>query len=313
MFVISSHSMNLYRQLETVNFDNFTVVTIGNFDGLHIGHKKIIDKVVDLSNKYNFEPVLFTFNNHPLKFFGADIELIMPEEKKIEMIFNLGIRHIISVDFTKDVANMDPDLFVREILVKKLNAKYIVVGYDYRFGKKRKGDFQLLNMLSMKYGFTAIKMDKVVIDNATVSSTNIRKLIKDGDIPLANKMLGREFEIEGVVKDGDNLGRLIGYPTANIKYANFVVPKYGVYITKTVIDGVEYPSVTNVGVRPTIKDKDELRVETYILDFDKDIYNKIVTVKFLVYLREELKFETFEDLKRKIDEDVKIAREYFNI
>jgi len=207
---------------------------------------------------------------------------------------------------------MNPELFVREILVKKLNAKYVVVGYDYRFGRKRKGDFELLKMLSLKYGFSAIKIDKVEIENTTVSSSNIRKLIKEGNIPLANKMLGREFEIEGLVKGGDNLGRLIGYPTANIEYGNFIVPKYGVYITKTVIDGIEYPSVTNVGVRPTIKEKDELRVETYILDFDKDIYNKIVSIKFLFYLRGELKFDTFEDLKRKIDEDVKIAREYFN-
>jgi len=304
--------MNLYRHLETIRFENFSVVTIGNFDGLHIGHKKIIDKVVELSKKYNFEPVLFTFNNHPLKYFGTDIELIMPEEKKIDAIFKAGIRHIISVDFTENIANMNPELFVREILVKKLNAKYVVVGYDYRFGRKRKGDFELLKMLSLKYGFSAIKIDKVEIENITVSSSNIRKLIKEGDIPLANKMLGREFEIEGLVKGGDNLGRLIGYPTANIEYGNFIVPKYGVYITKTVIDGIEYPSVTNVGVRPTIKEKDELRVETYILDFDKDIYNKIVSIKFLLYLRGEQKFDTFEDLKRKIDEDVKIAREYFN-
>lgn len=304
--------MNLYRHLEAIRFENFSVVTIGNFDGLHIGHKKIIDKVVELSKKYSFEPVLFTFNNHPLKFFGTNVELIMPEEKKIDAIFKAGIRHIISVDFTENIANMNPELFVREILVKKLNAKYVVVGYDYRFGRKRKGDFELLKMLSLKYGFSAIKIDKVEIENITVSSSNIRKLIKEGDIPLANKMLGREFEIEGLVKGGDNLGRLIGYPTANIEYGNFIVPKYGVYITKTVVDGIEYPSVTNVGVRPTIKEKDELRVETYILDFDKDIYNKIVSIKFLLYLRGELKFDTFEDLKRKIDEDVKIAREYFN-
>jgi riboflavin kinase/FMN adenylyltransferase len=304
--------MNLYRHLETVRFENFSVVTIGNFDGLHIGHKKIIDKVVELSKKYSFEPVLFTFNNHPLKFFGTNVELIMPEEKKIDAIFKSGIRHIISVDFTENIANMNPELFVREILVKKLNAKYVVVGYDYRFGRKRKGDFELLKMLSLKYGFSAIKIDKVEIENTTVSSSNIRKLIKEGNISLANKMLGREFEIEGLVKGGDNLGRLIGYPTANIEYGNFIVPKYGVYITKTVIDGIEYPSVTNVGVRPTIKEKDELRIETYILDFDKDIYSKIVSIKFLFYLRGELKFDTFEDLKRKIDEDVKIAKEYFN-
>jgi len=305
--------MKLYRDLEKFNTTTDTVITIGNFDGVHIGHQKIIGKVVELSNKYNFEPVLFTFNNHPMSHFGADIELIMPESKKIELIFDKGIKHLISIDFTDEFASMPAELFVREILVKKLKGRYIVVGYDYRFGKKRQGDFNLLNMLSSKYGYNAIKIDKVEIDNMTVSSTNIRRLIKEGNIELANKMLGREFEMEGVVTDGDNLGKLIGYPTANINHNNYIIPKYGVYITKTFIEQQEYPSLTNVGIRPTIVDKNELRIETYILNFDKDIYGKNVKISFLKYLREEMKFDSFNQLKMKIDEDVKIAKEFFKL
>jgi len=305
--------MKLYRDLETFNTTTDTVITIGNFDGVHIGHQKIIAKVVALSKKYNFDPVLFTFNNHPMSHFGADIELIMPESKKIELIFDKGIKHLISIDFTDEFASMPAELFVREILVKKLKGRYIVVGYDYRFGKKRQGDFNLLNMLSSKYGYNAIKIDKVEIDNMTVSSTNIRRLIKEGNIELANKMLGREFDMEGVVTDGDNLGKLIGYPTANINYNNYIIPKYGVYITKTFIGQQEYPSLTNVGIRPTIVDKNELRIETYILNFDKDIYGKNVKISFLKYLREEMKFDSFNQLKMKIDEDVKIAKEFFKL
>ncbi|MBZ4671881.1 MAG: ribF [Deferribacteraceae bacterium] len=305
--------MKLYRDLENFNTTADTVITIGNFDGVHIGHQKIIGKVVELSKKYNFEPVLFTFNNHPMSHFGADIELIMPESKKIQLIFEKGIKHLISIDFTDEFASMPAELFVRELLVKKLKARYIVVGYDYRFGKKRQGDFNLLNMLSAKYGYTAIKIDKVEIDNMTVSSTNIRRLIKEGDIEIANKMLGREFDMEGVVTDGDNLGKLIGYPTANINHNNYIIPKYGVYITKTYIGEQEYPSLTNVGIRPTIVDKNELRIETYILNFDKDIYGKNVKISFLKYLREEMKFGSFSQLKLKIDEDVKIAKEFFKI
>jgi len=305
--------MKLYRDLETFNTTTDTVITIGNFDGVHIGHQKIIAKVVTLSKKYNFDPVLFTFNNHPMSHFGADIELIMPESKKIELIFDKGIKHLISIDFTDEFASMPAELFVREILVKKLKGRYIVVGYDYRFGKKRQGDFNLLNMLSSKYGYNAIKIDKVEIDNMTVSSTNIRRLIKEGNIELANKMLGREFDMEGVVTDGDNLGKLIGYPTANINYNNYIIPKYGVYITKTFIGQQEYPSLTNVGIRPTIVDKNELRIETYILNFDKDIYGKNVKISFLKYLREEMKFDSFNQLKMKIDEDVKIAKEFFKL
>lgn len=305
--------MKLYRDLENFNTTADTVITIGNFDGVHIGHQKIIGKVVELSKKYNFEPVLFTFNNHPMSHFGADIELIMPESKKIQLIFEKGIKHLISIDFTDEFASMPAELFVREILVKKLKARYIVVGYDYRFGKKRQGDFNLLHMLSAKYGYSAIKIDKVEIDNITVSSTNIRKLIKEGNIELANKMLGREFDMEGVVTDGDNLGKLIGYPTANINHNNYIIPKYGVYITKTYIGEQEYPSLTNVGIRPTIVDKNELRIETYILNFDKDIYGKNVKISFLKYLREEMKFDSFNQLKMKIDEDVKIAKEFFKL
>ncbi|MBZ4644289.1 MAG: riboflavin kinase / adenylyltransferase [Deferribacteres bacterium] len=305
--------MKVYKNLEQFDIQKDTVVTIGNFDGCHIGHRKIISRVVELSKKYNFEPVLFTFNNHPMKHFGANIELIMSDEKKAEVIFSLGIKHLISVDFTDEFANMSAELFAREILSKKLNARYVVVGYDYRFGKKRQGDFELLKMLSSKLGFNAIKIDKVEIDNITVSSTNIRKLIKNGDIELANKMLGREFEMSGIVTDGDNLGRLIGYPTANISFDNYIIPKYGVYITKTVVGEKKYPSLTNVGIRPTIKDSNELRIETYILDFDSDIYGKKIDICFLKYLREEMKFETFDELKKKIDEDVRKAKDFFKI
>lgn len=305
--------MNLYRDIEKFNPTTDTVITIGNFDGVHIGHQKIIDKVVELSKKYNFEPILFTFNNHPMNYFGVDIELIISEKKKIELIFERGIKHLISIDFTDEFANLPAELFVRELLVKKLKSRYIVVGYDYRFGKKRQGDFNLLNMLSSKYGYTAIKIDKVVIDKLTVSSTNIRKLIKEGNIELANKMLGREFEMEGVVTDGDNLGKLIGYPTANINYKNYIVPKNGVYITKTFVGQDEYPSLTNVGIRPTIVDKNELRIETYILNFNRDIYGQNVKISFLKYLREEMKFDSFNKLKLRIDEDVNIAKEYFKI
>lgn len=305
--------MNLYRDIEKFNTTTDTVITIGNFDGVHIGHQKIIDKVVELSKKYNFESILFTFNNHPMNYFGVDIELIMSEKKKIELIFERGIKHLISIDFTDEFANLPAELFIRELLVKKLKSRYIVVGYDYRFGKKRQGDFNLLNMLSSKYGYTAIKIDKVVIDKLTVSSTNIRKLIKEGNIELANKMLGREFEMEGVVTEGDNLGKLIGYPTANINYKNYIVPKYGVYITKTFVGQDEYPSLTNVGIRPTIVDKNEVRIETYILNFNRDIYGQNVKISFLKYLREEMKFDSFNKLKLRIDEDVNIAKEYFKI
>lgn len=303
--------MEIYENLNTFSEKNRTVVTLGNFDGVHIGHKKIIGKVVELSKKYSLPSVVFTFKNHPMNFFGAKIDIIFPESKKISAFEELGVDYLLNLDFDEKFANMNPEVFIREFLSKKLKASYIVVGYDYRFGKKRQGDFELLNLFGSKYGYTPLKIEKVEIDNITVSSTNIRNYLKEGQLCIANRMLGRCFEIEGQVKEGDSIGRLLGYPTANIDFSNYIIPKYGVYITKTVVDGKQYPSLTNVGVRPTIKQNGELKVETYLLDFDRNIYSQQISVKFIKYLRMEMSFPSFDELKAKIDEDIKIAREYF--
>lgn len=303
--------MKVFENLNSFCEQNRTVVTLGNFDGVHIGHKKIIGKVVELAKKYSLPSVVFTFKNHPMKFFGAEVDIIFPESKKISVLENLGVDYLLNLDFDEKFANMNPEVFIREFLSKKLKASYIVVGYDYRFGKKRQGDFELLKIFCSKYGYTPIKIDKVEIDGVTVSSTNIRNFLKNGELQIANRMLGRYFEMEGRVNVGDKIGRLIGYPTANIDFSNYIIPKYGVYITKTVVENVEYPSLTNVGIRPTIKQNGELKVETYILDFNKDLYDQKIFIKFIKYLRGEMHFSTFEGLKSKIDEDVSIARSYF--
>ena len=271
----------------------------------------IVYEDLDISKKYLLPSVVFTFKNHPMRFFGAKIDIIFPESKKISAFEELGVDYLLNLDFDEKFANMDSEVFVREFLSKKLKASYIVVGYDYRFGKKRQGDFDLLNLFGPKYGYTPLKIEKVEIDGLTVSSTNIRNFLKNGELSIANRMLGKHFEMEGKVKEGDGIGKLLGYPTANVDFGNYIIPKYGVYITKTSVQGEEYPSLTNVGVRPTIKQNGELKVETYLLDFDRDIYGQQISVKFLKYLRGEMNFSSFDQLRAKIDEDVKIAREYF--
>lgn len=295
--------MDIIKGIERFNLDYFTATTIGNFDGVHIGHSRIIEKVVSLSKEYNLRSVVITFDPHPVRFFGQEIQLLTDLEKKNEILGEMGVDYHLIMDFNKDLMTMDPEVFVREILTKKLKTRFLVVGYDYKFGARRKGDFELLKLLSTKYGYTAFKYDKVVIDGLTVSSSNIRRLLQEGNLKLSNKMLGRFYSVVGKVAKGDGIGRLLGYPTTNIKLKDFLIPKNGIYATFLKVAGIMHKSVTNVGIRPTIPGKNELRVETYIFDFQKDIYDEKVELYFVEYIREEKRFDNFEDLKKQIAED----------
>ncbi|MGA1861940.1 bifunctional riboflavin kinase/FAD synthetase [Deferribacter thermophilus] len=286
-----------------------TVITIGNFDGVHIGHQTIIKKVLTLAKEFNLKSGVVTFSPHPIKFFNKNIKLIMTERKKIEIFEKMGVDYYFNLAFNESIANMDPEIFIREFLVKSLKANFIVVGYDYRFGRKRKGDYELLKMLETKYGFTAFKIPPVKVDDIIVSSSNIRKLLQKGDIELANKMLGRAFSIEGKVVKGDGYGRLLGYPTANLAVENELIPANGIYATKCILNGKIYNSVTNIGIRPTLVNKNEIRVETHIFDFKKDIYNEFIELEFYNYLREEKKFDNINDLIEQIKKDCEKAKE----
>ncbi len=295
--------MDIIKGIEQFNLDDFTATTIGNFDGVHIGHSRIIEKVVSLAKEHKIRSVVITFDPHPVRFFGQEIQLLTDLDKKNEILEGMGVDYHLVMNFNKELMTMNPEVFVREIIAKKLKTKFLVVGYDYKFGARRKGDFDLLKLLSPKYGYTAFKYDKVVLDGLTVSSSNIRKLLQEGDLKLANKMLGRYYSVVGKVAKGDGIGRLLGYPTANIKINDFLIPKNGIYATFIKIEGVLYQSVTNVGIRPTIPGKNELRIETFIFDFNEDIYDRKVELFFVEYIREEKKFDNFEDLKKRISED----------
>ncbi|MEF3255747.1 MAG: bifunctional riboflavin kinase/FAD synthetase [Deferribacterales bacterium] len=301
--------MKFIDGVENFDINCETSLTIGNFDGIHIGHAKIIDTTVAIARDEGLSSVVITFDPHPSRVFGHDIQLLMSLNKKNEILSNMGVDYHILIKFNKEIMNMDPEVFVRELLIKKLNAKFIVVGYDYRFGARRKGDFELLKTLSRRYNYTALKIDKIVIDDMTVSSSNIRKLLLNGNLLHANRMLGRYYLVEGEVERGDGLGRLLKFPTANIKVFDYLIPKYGVYATLLKVDDMIYKSVTNVGIRPTIPGSNELRVESYIFDFDGNIYGKKVELFFVDYLREEMKFNDFELLKKQIEKDCIVARE----
>jgi len=305
--------VKIYETIQPVNED--TAITLGTFDGLHIGHVKIIKQLVKDAKERNLKSVVYTFKNHPLSL-NHSIETpstIFKLDYKKEILEKLGVDILIFLTFDDDQKNIEPNYFIEEILVKKLRMKHLVVGYDYHFGKKAKGNTELLIKSSRKYHYSYDIVDPIKKDYVRVSSTLIRKLLANGKIKDANYYLGRPYSLEGKVIDGEKIGRKIGYPTANLELDNnFAILKPGVYITKTLLDGEFYYSVTNVGFNPTLK-QSEFSVETYILDFDQSIYGKHIRVDFYKKIRDELKFKDVEELKEYIRWDVYNTKKFFNL
>lgn len=303
--------MQVYNNLSEYNQNFSTVVTVGNFDGIHVGHKKILEKVNSLAGQYGFKSVVFTFEPHPMKYFGADIPRILTSSQKQNILNEIGVDFLFQIEFSERFAQMSPEVFVREVLVKKLNARFIIVGYDYKFGKRRKGDFRLLQFLSQHYGYTPFKVDRVEVNGEVVSSTNIRKFLQEGKIKKANEMLGRYFSLEGTVVEGSKIGRLLGYPTANILVNNELLPKFGVYVSRLSLNGKKYDSVANIGVRPTLNEKaKDVKVEAFIFGFSDDLYGNEVELELLEYLRPEARLDSFEELKNVIKEDCEAAQKF---
>ena len=305
--------MKIYETIQPLNED--TAITLGTFDGLHIGHVKIIKQLVKDAKERNLKSVVYTFKNHPLSL-NESIETpstIFKLDYKTKILEKLGVDILIFLTFDDNQKNIEPSHFIEEVLVKELRMKHLVVGYDYHFGKKAKGNTELLIKSSRKYHYSYDIVDPIKKDYVRVSSTLIRKLLANGKIKDANYYLGRPYSLEGKVIDGEKIGRKIGYPTANLELDNnFAILKPGVYITKTLLDGEFYYSVTNVGFNPTLKQSD-FSVETYILNFDQSIYGQHIRVDFYEKIRDELKFKNVEELKEYIRWDVYNTKKFFNL
>jgi riboflavin kinase/FMN adenylyltransferase len=295
--------MNIIKDIINLHFTSPLSVCIGNFDGIHLAHRKVLEKTVEIAKKNKNSSAVITFNPHPLKFFSQDIKLLITEQKKYQLIENTGIENLIVISFNENIAKMSPEFFVEEILVKKLNTKYLCVGYNFKFGYRNKGDIALLQLLSKKYQYELYVLDKILIEGILVSSTNIRKLILDGNIELANKLLGYFYCLEGIVTRGQNLGKLLGFPTANISIQNELVPKFGVYASRVKYNGKYYPSVTNIGIKPTIQKNGNIYIETHIINFNQNIYDSFIELELVSYIREEKKFDSLNALidQMKID------------
>ena len=283
------------------------VLTIGTFDGVHQGHKAILQKVAEHASAVNGESVLITFDPHPRKllFPHQPLGIITPLAQKLQLIADAGIQHIVVVPFTKEFSQFSAREYIEEFLVKRFHPYSIVIGYDHRFGHDRKGDLSLLEQYATQYNYELLEIPAQLIEDAAVSSTKIRHAINKGDMEYVNHMLGRNYSLTGIVVQGNQLGRTLGYPTANLQPsdAEQIIPGIGIYAIYAIHDGIQYNAMLSIGYNPTVTDKKELRIEANIFDFDKDIYDQPLTIEFIKRLRGEEKFASLDALKDQLHKD----------
>lgn len=287
-------------------------LAIGVFDGVHLGHQAVISTSAEHAGAVNGTPVVVTFDPHPEKILRPDKapHLLTATAHKIALIRALGVRHLLIIPFDKDFAATEPEVFVRQLVEHAKPLREICVGHEWSFGRKRRGNLGLLTKLGEEFDFNVVGIPPVSIDGEIVSSTTIRSAVEAGDFRKAATMLGREYTILGTVVHGDDLGKKIGFPTANLSAHSEQFPPNGVYFAEAKLSGVVHPGVVNLGHRPTMSSgKSDRTLEVYLLNFDSDIYGKDLELRFVRYLRPEKKFENVEALVRQIERDVQQARE----
>ena len=309
-------TLRIFNSINDFTTTKKTIVTLGTFDGVHIGHNAILDKICKVAKHENLESVILTFFPHPRKIVSNnyDIKLLNTIEEKSVLLEKIGIQNFIVHPFDKTFSELSPREFVTQVLVEKLNIQKIIIGHDHKFGKDRAADFNDLINFGKEFGFEVEEISAQQINEVSVSSTKIRNSLLEGNISLANDYLGYPYVLTGNVVKGNQLGRTIGFPTANIQIPEEykLIPKNGVYIvTANVLDQNVF-GMMNIGVKPTLGEN-KLSIEVHLLDFDKDIYNQKIQVNLLERLRDEQKFESFEALKSQIESDKHNTIEYFEI
>lgn len=307
--------MAVYYNIDTLPAFRKAVITIGTFDGVHLGHKTILQEVVKHAREVNGESVLITFEPHPRKvlFPGTSLKLLTPLDEKIELLTAEGIEHIVVAPFTKEFSRLSAGDYISDFLVGYFNPDSIVIGYDHHFGHDRSGNIQLLQQLATQYNYKVYEIPAQLIDEAAVSSTKIRNALTNGDVKDAAHMLGRHFSISGTVITGAQLGRTIGYPTANIQPIDEdqLIPAIGIYAVLVLWQGREYKAMLSIGNNPTVSDTKELHIEANIFDFNADIYGETLKVSFVEKLRDEVKFDSIELLTQQLHKDKEATLKIF--
>jgi riboflavin kinase/FMN adenylyltransferase len=289
------------------------VLALGNFDGLHRGHMKIIERVHRVASERGATAVAMTFDPHPPRVVRPDKAppLLMTKTQRLEALDRAGVDGVAVVRFTPELSRWDPETFARTVLVEWLHVAEVWVGANFLFGHDRTGNFSSLRALGSRYGFRAEKIDPVRYKDFVVSSTRIRRLISEGRVDEAGALLGHPYTIDGTVVEGSHRGRELGFPTANLATGNELIPPHGVYATTVRLDGVIYPSITNVGVRPTFDEEPRTVIETHLLDVERDLYGLTLRLGFVQRLRDERRFESVDLLKAQVGADVQKARSLF--
>ncbi len=303
--------MKIYHTLEDFTKLNYGIVTSGTFDGVHLGHQKIINRLKEIAKKNEGETVVITFWPHPRLILRPDepfMQLLNTFEEKAELLRQQGIDHLIRIPFTKEFSQISSQEFISKILVETIGTKKLVIGYDHRFGKNREGSFEQLSINGPTYGFEVEEIPRQDVDNMGVSSTRIRKALGEGDIDTANHFLGRPYSLSGRVIKGDKLGRVLGFPTANIDLDSHdkLVPAEGIYAVGVIHEKKNYGGMLYIGTRPTV-DGTKRSIEVNIFNFDKEIYGETLHVSFLKLLRADSKFEDLESLKNQLQIDKESA------
>jgi len=307
--------MNIHHSLDSIHHLQNAVVTSGTFDGVHIGHQKILNRLKEISFQSGGESVVLTFWPHPrlvVSDDSQDLQLLSTIDEKIELFDQLGIQHLVIIPFTRAFSELTSEEFIQQVLVKKIGTKKLVIGYDHRFGRNREGSFEFLKNNCAEYGFEVEEIPRQDIEDLAISSTRIRQALLSGQVGVAKGLLGRSYALSGTVVKGKQLGRTIGFPTANLHLHESykLVPCNGVYVINAHYQGDVFPAMLNIGVRPTV-DGTTRTIEAHLLDFDKEIYGEDLTLELLQYLRPEQKFGGLDALVNQIRIDQHNALSYF--
>lgn len=292
--------MPLFERMENFKPSKGTIVTIGTFDGVHLGHQKIIQRLNELKTETGLPTVVLTFDPHPRKILfpeQQDLKLITTTEEKCQLLNQYGVDHVIVYPFSKSFSEMQASEYIEKLIVNSLRTLILVIGYDHRFGANREGNIETLQKLSSKFNYKVEEIPVQDINQLNVSSTRIRKAIEEGDIETATQFLGHSFLLTGTVVKGKQLGRTIGYPTANIiTDTDKIIPKIGVYAVRVKINELVYGGMLNIGYNPTTDQDHTIKIEVHIFDFNHDIYNQTIQIEFIKRTRDELKFEGLPQL-----------------
>ena len=305
--------MNIYRDITELPLFKNAIITIGTFDGVHNGHRQILNQLIEEANEVDGTPVVITFYPHPKQIVGNDLSSVLvlnTLEEKSALLAEVGIEHLVVVPFTKEFAEQSAEDYIKNFLVRSFKPHTIIIGYDHRFGKNRAGNYELLEVKGQEFNYKVKEIPEHILHNITISSTKIRTQLLEGNISTANELLGYDYFFSGNVITGKQLGRTIGFPTANLAINNEskLIPGNGVYAVTVQIenDKTIFNGMMNIGVRPTFE-KTERTIEVNIFDFDSSIYDKQLTVHIKTRLRDEIKFDGIDSLKNQLNKDREMA------